>query len=84
MHFWDTDGNRYLDGVSSLWVTVHGHRVPEIDDEALSMWRSFLNAHARVTRAIGRDLGSRSSAAGCRHRHRLHYSTVTCGAAISW
>ncbi len=32
MHFWDTDGNRYLDGVSSLWVTVHGHRVPEIDD----------------------------------------------------
>ena len=27
----DTDGNRYLDGVSSLWVTVHGHRVPEID-----------------------------------------------------
>ena len=27
----DVDGNRYLDGVSSLWVTVHGHRVPEID-----------------------------------------------------
>lgn len=27
----DTDGNRYLDGVSSLWVNVHGHRVPEID-----------------------------------------------------
>ena len=31
MHFWDTDGNRYLDGVSSLWVSVHGHRVPEVD-----------------------------------------------------
>ena len=31
MYFWDTDGNRYLDGVSSLWVTVHGHRTPEID-----------------------------------------------------
>jgi adenosylmethionine-8-amino-7-oxononanoate aminotransferase len=28
----DTAGNRYLDGVSSLWVSVHGHRVPEIDD----------------------------------------------------
>ncbi len=27
----DTDGNRYLDGVSSLWVSVHGHCVPEID-----------------------------------------------------
>jgi adenosylmethionine-8-amino-7-oxononanoate aminotransferase len=31
MYFWDTEGNRYLDGVSSLWLTVHGHRVPEID-----------------------------------------------------
>ncbi|MEI7889261.1 MAG: adenosylmethionine--8-amino-7-oxononanoate transaminase [Actinomycetes bacterium] len=28
---YDTDGNAYLDGVSSLWCTVHGHRQPEID-----------------------------------------------------
>lgn len=28
----DTDGNRYLDGVSSLWVNVHGHNRPEIND----------------------------------------------------
>jgi len=28
----DIDGNRYLDGVSSLWVTTFGHRTPEIDD----------------------------------------------------
>lgn len=27
----DVEGRRYLDGVSSLWVNVHGHRVPEID-----------------------------------------------------
>ena len=27
-----------------------------IDDEQLAVWRAFLNAHARVTRAIGRDL----------------------------
>jgi adenosylmethionine-8-amino-7-oxononanoate aminotransferase len=27
----DLDGRRYLDGVSSLWCNVHGHRVPEID-----------------------------------------------------
>lgn len=27
----DTDGRQYLDGVSSLWCNVHGHRVPEID-----------------------------------------------------
>ena len=28
----DVDGRRYLDGVSSLWCNVHGHRVPEIDE----------------------------------------------------
>ncbi|HEX6586001.1 MAG TPA: adenosylmethionine--8-amino-7-oxononanoate transaminase [Solirubrobacterales bacterium] len=27
----DADGRRYLDGVSSLWCNVHGHRHPEID-----------------------------------------------------
>lgn len=27
----DVDGRRYLDGVSSLWVTVHGHRKSAID-----------------------------------------------------
>jgi adenosylmethionine---8-amino-7-oxononanoate aminotransferase len=28
----DTDGNRYFDGVSSLWVNLFGHRRKEIDD----------------------------------------------------
>jgi adenosylmethionine-8-amino-7-oxononanoate aminotransferase len=27
----DTDGRHYLDGVSSLWCNVHGHRHPRID-----------------------------------------------------
>lgn len=27
----DSEGRRYLDGVSSLWVTVHGHGRPEIN-----------------------------------------------------
>ncbi len=27
----DTEGRRYLDGVSSLWCNVHGHRHPYID-----------------------------------------------------
>jgi adenosylmethionine---8-amino-7-oxononanoate aminotransferase len=27
----DVGGRRYLDGISSLWCNVHGHRVPEID-----------------------------------------------------
>ena len=28
----DTEGRRFLDGVSSLWVTVHGHARPEITE----------------------------------------------------
>ena len=28
---YDTDGNAYLDGVSSLWCNVHGHTHPRID-----------------------------------------------------
>ena len=30
-HLIDTDGRRYLDGSSSLWCNIHGHRVPAID-----------------------------------------------------
>jgi adenosylmethionine-8-amino-7-oxononanoate aminotransferase len=30
-NLYDTDGNAYIDGVSSLWCTVHGHRHPRID-----------------------------------------------------
>ncbi|MBI5496982.1 MAG: adenosylmethionine--8-amino-7-oxononanoate transaminase [Deltaproteobacteria bacterium] len=44
-HLVDTDGNRYLDGVSSLWCNVHGHRVPELDDAA----RAQLNRVAHST-----------------------------------
>ena len=28
----DSEGRRYLDGISSLWCNVHGHRVKAIDD----------------------------------------------------
>ena len=28
----DTEGRRYIDGFSSLWCNVHGHRVKRIDD----------------------------------------------------
>jgi adenosylmethionine-8-amino-7-oxononanoate aminotransferase len=28
----DTEGNRYIDGVASLWVNVHGHSHPRIVD----------------------------------------------------
>lgn len=32
----DTEGRRYLDGVSSLWVTVHGHQRPEINQAIIA------------------------------------------------
>src|SRR6516165_8808296 len=41
----DLDGREYLDGVSSLWCNIHGHRVPELD-EAL---RRQLDAVAHST-----------------------------------
>jgi len=30
-YLYDTDGNRYLDGVSSLWCNIHGHNHPHIN-----------------------------------------------------
>lgn len=30
-YLFDVEGQRYLDGISSLWCNVHGHGVPEID-----------------------------------------------------
>jgi adenosylmethionine-8-amino-7-oxononanoate transaminase len=31
IYLFDTDGKKYIDGVSSLWTNVHGHRRKEID-----------------------------------------------------
>jgi adenosylmethionine---8-amino-7-oxononanoate aminotransferase len=31
VYLYDHQGRRYLDGVSSLWCNVHGHRRPELD-----------------------------------------------------
>jgi adenosylmethionine-8-amino-7-oxononanoate aminotransferase len=30
-YLYGADGSRYLDGVSSIWLTVHGHRHPALD-----------------------------------------------------
>jgi adenosylmethionine-8-amino-7-oxononanoate aminotransferase len=48
----DIDGNRYLDGYSSLWCNLHGHRHPRLD-EAI---RQQLDRVAHVT-----NLGSSNS-----------------------
>ncbi len=41
----DVRGRWYLDGVSSLWVNIHGHRRPELDDAI----RSQLDRVAHTT-----------------------------------
>ena len=35
----DARGSRYLDGVSSLWVNIHGHRKAEIDEALIAQLR---------------------------------------------
>jgi adenosylmethionine-8-amino-7-oxononanoate aminotransferase len=30
-YLFDTKGNKYIDGVSSLWVTIHGHRKKQLN-----------------------------------------------------
>ncbi|MFC1667980.1 adenosylmethionine--8-amino-7-oxononanoate transaminase [Chlamydiota bacterium] len=32
VYLYDTHGRRYIDGISSLWVNVHGHRHPTINN----------------------------------------------------
>ncbi len=48
----DIRGRRYLDGVSSLWVNLHGHRNPELDEAV----RRQLNqvAHSTLLGAANR------------------------------
>jgi adenosylmethionine-8-amino-7-oxononanoate aminotransferase len=42
----DLDGREYLDGVSSLWCNVHGHRVPQLDDAL--RWQLDAVAHSTL------------------------------------
>ncbi len=54
VHLVDGDGRRYLDGVSSLWTNVHGHRVPEID-------RAVRDQLDRIAHSTLLGLGSEAS-----------------------
>ena len=35
-YLFDTEGNRYFDGVSSLWTNVHGHNHPKINQAIIN------------------------------------------------
>jgi adenosylmethionine-8-amino-7-oxononanoate aminotransferase len=40
----DTEGNRYIDGVSSLWVLVHGHGKKELVDALVDQSRTLCHS----------------------------------------
>lgn len=40
-YLFDIEGRRYLDGVSSLWVNIHGHRHPVIDKAVRSQLKKI-------------------------------------------
>ena len=67
----DSEGRRYLDGVSSLWCNVHGHRHPQIDGAV----RASSNASptrrcsaSRTSRPPTRRAPGRARAAGAEPR----------------
>lgn len=51
---WDSEGRKYLDGNSSIWTNIHGHRHPHLDaaivrqlgEVAHTSYLGFANPHA--------------------------------------
>ncbi len=43
-HLYDTRGNRYLDGVSSLWCNVHGHNHPQLNEAVRSQLKEIAHS----------------------------------------
>jgi adenosylmethionine---8-amino-7-oxononanoate aminotransferase len=56
----DVDGNRYLDGVSSLWTTTIGHRAPEINAAITAQLNTLDHAtFLGATHPVGIELAER-------------------------
>jgi adenosylmethionine-8-amino-7-oxononanoate aminotransferase len=43
-YLYDVQGRRYLDGVSSLWCNVHGHRRPELDQALVAQLENMAHS----------------------------------------
>jgi adenosylmethionine---8-amino-7-oxononanoate aminotransferase len=44
VYLFDTTGAKYIDGVSSLWVNIHGHRKNEIDEAVANQMRQVAHS----------------------------------------
>jgi len=56
----DTEGNRYIDGVSSLWVLVHGHGKKELVDALQTQADASATPLSWVSRTYRRSIWQRS------------------------
>ncbi len=75
MYFWDTDGNRYLDGVASLWVNVHGHNHPAINEAIISqLGRLDHTTYLGLTHEPGIELAERLLATAPDGLSRVFYA----------
>lgn len=83
----DTEGRRYIDGFSSLWCNVHGHRVPEIDNAVRAQLDRVAHATmlghatepaiefaARLIGATDRAFGQRHGAPDAGRLNKVFYS----------
>lgn len=72
---WDTEGARYLDGVSSLWANVHGHGRDEIKDAVRGQLdRLDHSTMLGLTHAPGIELARRLAAVAPSGLTRTFYS----------
>lgn len=77
----DSDGNRYIDGTSSLWCNVHGHRVPELDAAITEqLGRVAHTTMLGMTHPLAIELGERLVAVAPEGLTRVFYSDTGAAA----
>jgi len=71
----DTDGRAYIDGVSSLWCNIHGHRHPHIDEAVRrQLDRVAHSTLLGLSHPPAVELGGRLLDAAPAGLHRVFYS----------
>ena len=74
-NLYDTEGNVYIDGVSSLWCNVHGHRHPALDEAVRAQLdRVAHSTMLGLTHAPAIELAERLVSIAPRGLSRVFYS----------